>query len=432
MRNSKVVEIEVYIYGDMVGILLLDNDKIYFNYSSEFIAKNIQISPIKLDINNTSEIYTNNDSKIYQGMPGIFFDSLPDKFGMSFIDRYFESKGYSVKDITLLDRLSFIGDRGMGAIEYKPKQEKEVLEQLDEVLIAKDIFENMQNILSNKKNGFLVKELMEIIYGASPLGGGRPKLLISFNHDKQEIRTNDKVLHKEFVRSIIKFDETYYKNESIELTKFEYVYMNMAKSCGIDIPKIILHKELGLFHLILKRFDRDKNDNKIHIATASALLHKDIHIPKVLSYEELFLLTNRICKKHSSIEQLFKRMVFNTLSFNVDDHAKNFSFMMDKKGDWDLTPAYDVTYSYGLVKEHMTTINGKGKDFQVQDYLDIAKKNLIKDEKAIKIIQQILSVLDTLENRAKEIGISDANLNECLSNVNPQLNIIKNEIRYHL
>lgn len=429
MKNSKIVEIEAYIYGDMIGILLLDNDKIYFSYSLEFIAKNIQISPIKLDINNTSKIYTNTDSKIYQGMPGIFFDSLPDKFGMSFIDRYFESKGYSVRDITLLDRLSFIGDRGMGAIWYKPKQEQEVLEQLDEVLIAKDIFENMQDILSNKKDTFLVKELMEILYFASPLGGGRPKLLISFNEATKEIRANSKTLFDGFVRSIIKFDEVYYKNESIEFTKFEYLYMSMAKSCGIDIPKIILYKELGQNHLIIERFDRDKNDDKIHIATASALLHKDISIPKVLSYEELFLLTNQICKKHSCVEQLFRRMVFNALSFNVDDHAKNFSFMMDKKGDWDLTPAYDVTYSYGLVKEHLTTINGKGKDFQLQDFLIIAKKNLIEDKKAINIIKQILSVLDDLKNRAKDIGISDENINGCLSNVSSQLEMIKLAIK---
>ncbi len=428
MKNREVLEIEAYIYGHLIGILLLDNDKIYFSYSLEFKAKDIQISPIKLNINNTNEIYTNNDSKIYQGMAGVFFDSLPDKFGMSFIDRYFESKGYSVKDITLLDRLSFIGDRGMGAIEYKPKQEQEILVQFDEVLIAKDIFENMQDILSNKKDSFLVKELMEILYSASPLGGGRPKLLISFNKSTNEIRRNDKNLQKGFTRSIIKFDEVYYENESIELTMFEYLYLNMAKNCGINIPKTVLYKELGLSHLIVERFDRDKNDDKKHIATASALLHKDINIPKVLSYEELFLLTNQICKKHSSIEQLFRRMVFNTLSFNVDDHAKNFSFMMDQKGNWELTPAYDVTYSYGLVKEHLTTINGKGKDFNLQDYQDIAKKNLIKDEKAVKIIKQILSILDTLENRAKEIGISDANLDECLSNLNPQLNMIKNEI----
>jgi serine/threonine-protein kinase HipA len=343
---------------------------------------------------------------------------------MSFIDRYFESKGYSVKDITLLDRLSFIGDRGMGAIEYRPKEGENVLKVQQNVLVAKNIFENMQDIFSKKQESYLVEELMEVLYGASPLGGGRPKLLISFNEMTKQIRTNDKTLQQGFVRSIIKFDEAYYENESIEFTKFEYLYMNMAKDCGIDISKIFLLEELGLHHLIVKRFDRDENDQKIHIATASALLHKDINIPKVMSYEELFILTNRICKKQSSVEQLFKRMVFNTLSFNVDDHAKNFSFMMGKEGNWELTPAYDMTYSYGMVKEHLTTLGGKGRDFALADYLAIAQKNLIAKERAIAMINQVVAVMETLEKRAEVIGISLENMRGCLENVNLQLNLI--------
>ncbi len=420
MRSS-AFEVEAYIYGMRIGTLLLHNERVYFSYDVDFISKGIQISPIKLDIYKTPEVYTNNDSSIYRGMAGVFFDSLPDTFGMSFVDRYFESKGYSVKDITLLDRLSFIGDRGMGAIEYRPKEEERFLASEHNVLIAKEIYENMQDILSKKKESFLVEELMAVLYGASPLGGGRPKLLISFNEDSKEIRSNDKELHQGFQRSIIKFDEAYYENESIELTKFEYLYMSMAKLSGIEIPKIFLLEEQGLHHLIVKRFDRDENDQKIHIATASALLHKDINIPKVISYEELFALTNRICKKQSSIEELFRRMVFNTLSFNVDDHAKNFSFMMDREGNWDLTPAYDITYSYGLVKEHLTTLNGKGKDFELSDYLALAKKNLISEERAVEIIMQVAAVLKKLENRAKIIGLSAENLNGCLENVNGQL-----------
>ena len=426
--NNRILEVEAYIYDEKIGTLLLHEDRVYFNYDLEFIAKEIQISPIKLNIYNTPEIYTNNDSPIYRGMAGVFFDSLPDKFGMSFIDRYFESKGYAVKDITLLDRLSFIGDRGMGAIEYRPKEEESILNVQKNLLVAKELFENMQDVFSKKKESYLVEELMEVLYGASPLGGGRPKLLISFNERTKEIRTNDKVLHQGFERSIIKFDEAYYENESIELTKFEYLYMNMAKACGIEIPKIFLLEELGLHHLIIKRFDRDKNDSKIHISTASALLHKDISIPKVISYEELFSLTNKICKKQSSVEELFKRMVFNTLSFNVDDHAKNFSFMMDKEGNWELTPAYDVTYSYGMVKEHLTTINGKGRDFILADYLDIAKKNLISKERAMEMVRQIVAIMETLKERAEVIGLSSDNISECLGNVNVQLTLIKEEL----
>lgn len=417
MKHETLLEIEAFVYGKKIGTLILHEGNIYFSYDGKFREQNLEISPLKLPLKKREELYTNTDQKMYQGMPGIFFDSLPDSFGMSFIDRYFESKGYVVDEISLLRRLSFIGERGMGAIEYQPKVTRLSEEAFSKTLVAKEVHENMQEILANKKGVYLVDELMEVLYSASPLGGGRPKILISFNKDSQQIRTNDRLLHRGFSRSIIKFDEAYYGNESIELTKFEYLYMNMAKACGIDIPNIFLLEEQGLHHLIVERFDRDKHDEKIHIATASALLHKDIAVPKCISYEELFTLTAKICKKQASIEQLFRRMVFNTLAFNVDDHAKNFSFMMDKEGNWELTPAYDMTYSYGLVKEHLTSLGGKGKDFVLEDYLNLAKRNLMKTSKALEIINEVVEVLKSLESRALKIGISSEALEACWGNV---------------
>lgn len=429
MKHSEIIELEVYLYGDKVGILLLDNDgRIYFSYSSEFKTKGIQISPIKLHTDKTDSLYTNNDDKIYQGIPAIFFDSLPDKYGMGFIDRHFEAQGFKTHEITLLHRLSFIGDRGMGAIEYRPKEEDVSVKSLEDTLIIKEMYENVKNILMNKKEAYSIEALMDIIPQASPLGGARPKLLITYNKETREVKANSEVLHSGFKRYIIKFDEVYYENESIELTKFEYLYMGMAKECGINIANITLYADAGLHHLIIERFDRDKYDNKKHIATASALLHKDISVPLSVSYEELFALTNIICKKQSSVEELFRRMVFNTLSFNVDDHAKNFSFMMGKNGEWDTTPAYDITYSYGEVKEHLCTIKGKRGNFILQDYLDMAEKNLIKKDEAIKIIKQTVSVLEGLEQRAKIIGISKDAVEECVSNISTQLLKIRGDL----
>ncbi len=422
MKHSEIIELEVYLYEDKVGTLLLDNDgRIYFSYSPEFKEKGIQISPIKLHTDKIDDLYTNNDDKVYQGMPAIFFDSLPDKYGMGFIDRHFESQGFRVHEITLLHRLSFIGDRGMGAVEYRPKEEDVLAKHFGDTLIIKKMYENVKNILMNNTEAYSIEALMDIIPQASPLGGARPKLLITYNRETKEVRANSEVLHSGFTRHIIKFDEVYYENESIELTKFEYLYMEMAKECSMNIPNIILYKDAGLHHLIIERFDRNKHDSKKHIATASALLHKDISVPLAVSYEELFKLTNIICNKQSSVKELFRRMVFNTLSFNVDDHAKNFSFMMDRNGEWDLTPAYDITYSYGMVKEHLCAIKGKRKDFILQDYLDIAEKNLIKKNEAIKVIEQIVSVLEGLEQRAKVISISKDAIKECVSNISPQL-----------
>ena len=421
--SSAVQELEAFIYGYKIGTLVLHEQKIYFAYEEHFKREKLEISPLKLHTEKVDGLYSNNDAKIYQGLSGIFFDSLPDKFGDSFIDRYFESKGKNIREITLLDRLSFIGNRGMGAIEYRPKEE-DSLKRFSDVLVAKEAHLSLQNMLTSNKEFYRVDELMEILYGASPLGGGRPKMLVTFNEQTKQIRTNDQTLHEGFKRAIIKFDEVYYENESIGLTKLEYLYMNMAKDCQIEVAKTFLLEEQGQHHLIVERFDRDSQDEKIHMATASALLHKEISVPKVMSYEELLSLTTKLCKSHESVEEMFRRMVFNTLLFNVDDHAKNFSFLMNKKGEWSLSPAYDLTYSYGMVKEHLTTLQGKSKAFELKDYLALAKRYLIKKSRAIEMVNEIVKVIKELPKRAKELKIEEEILDECIKNVMAQVEMI--------
>ncbi len=417
-------EIDAYIYNKKIGTLILHEGTIYFEYDKKFTKLDLEISPLKLNTKQITSLYTNLDNKyLYGGMPGVFFDSLPDKYGMAFIDRYFESKGLKINDISLLHKLAFIGDRGMGAIEYKPK-EHEKSNDIQNIMAVKDAYEDMKKILGSDDEIHSIASLMNIIDSASPVGGGRPKMLITYNEKENQIKFNNTKLDNGYKRAIIKFDEAYYKNESLNFTKLEYLYMKIAEECDITIPKIALYRENKMNHLIVERFDRDEHDNKIHICTASGLMHKDISIPKVISYEELFTFTFKLCNKQSTLEKLFKLMVFNALSFNFDDHAKNFSFIMDYKGDWDLTPAYDITYSKGLVTEHITTINGKGKDFVLEDFLSIATSNLIKKSTAMGIITKIADKLSAFETRAKNIGIDLKLINECKKDIDSQLKLI--------
>ncbi|MEA2100441.1 MAG: type II toxin-antitoxin system HipA family toxin [Campylobacterota bacterium] len=423
MKNL-INEIDAYIYDKKIGTIIYHEGIIYFEYNKEFKQLNIEISPFKLNTKKIVGLYTNSDNTyLYRGMAGVFHDSLPDKYGMAFIDRYFEGKGLRVSDITLLHKLAFIGDRGMGAISYKPKEHQESAD-IQTIMAAKDAYENMKQILSSKGELDSIDKLMNIIDSVSPIGGGRPKMLINYNKDSNKIMFNNKKLNSGYKRAIIKFDEIYYENESMDFTKIEYLYMSMAKECGINIPKIVLYKEDSMHHLIIERFDRDKDDNKIHISTASALMHKDISIPKVTSYEELFALTFKICNNQTSLEELFRRMVFNALSFNYDDHAKNFSFIMSRDGEWNLSPAYDITYSKGLAREHITTINGKGKDYILEDFLLIAKKNLIKKSRAVDIIKEISNKMSAFENRANQIGINAELIQECKADIESQLELL--------
>jgi len=189
--------------------------------------------------------------------------------------------------------------------------------------------------------------------------------------------------------------------------------MTMAKNCGINTSTIHLYQNNNETHLILERFDRDNNDNKIHKCSASGLLHKDITVAKVMSYEELFSFTNKICAKQSSIIELYQRMIFNALSLNLDDHAKNFEFIMDRDGNWDLSPAFDITFSKGVIKEHMTTINGKGIDFTIDDFLSVAHTNLISNRDAMKIINMCKKELASFRDIAESIGIEADEIENC-------------------
>lgn len=407
---EKPLEVDAYLYGHKIGTMIMHLGRIYFEYDTAFTSLGLEISPLKLNTKKITGAYTNSDSSdYYYGMCGVFFQSLPDKHGMPFIDRYFERQGVASDKVTLLQKLTFIADRGMGAIEYAPKEHEEIMD-VAIALGAKELREEMRLVLEDDVKSTTVRDFMNIINNASPIGGARPKLLISYNQQTGEIRSNSGALQDGFVRSILKFDESYPNAdgiiESIELTRLEHLHMSLAKECGITIPAMTLIEENGEHHLIFQRYDRDKNDQKIHVCSAAGLMHKNIRVAQVMSYEELLKLTNLITKSQSDVEEMFARMVFNALSFNVDDHAKNFEFMMDRTGQWRLAPAYDVTYSKGVVKEHLTSINGKSSDFSIDDFLIIAKKNLIPKKKAEEIIEIAASVLSNYEKRALEAGIS--------------------------
>jgi len=428
MKNEDLLEVEAFLYGMKIGTLIMYENRVYFDYDDVFRSKNINISPLKLNIRNHSKGYTNKDSlDVYQGLAGVFYDTLPDKHGMPFIYRYFENKGFTKDEVTLLHKLIFIADRGMGAIEYKPKEHQDSID-ISRTVSVKDMRQNMISVLEKEGTNYSIDMLMNIIDSASPIGGARPKMLITYNSNLRKIKYNNKQLDEKFSRAIIKFDEVYpnkeENDESLEFTKMEYLYLTLAKECGIDIPNIYLHEEDGQHHLIIERYDRDENDNKIHICSASGLMHKDISVAKVMSYEELFRFTNIVCTKQSAIKELFKRMVFNALSFNLDDHAKNFEFMMNRSGDWNLAPAYDMTYSKGSLQEHLSSINGKGKDFLIDDFLKVAKENLIQKKEALKIIHTITAKLSEFEQRAKELNISNDSIKECSDDIHKQAVLI--------
>lgn len=310
----------------------------------------------------------------------------------------------------------------MGAIEYLPKEDDTAVTS-DIAINAKEAYEEMKQGIQNDDSS--IESLMNIRQSVSPIGGGRPKMLVQYNYDTKEIRLNKKKLHKGYKRAIIKFDEIYEGVGSIGLTKLEYIFMSMAKEIGINTSEFQLINEGDAKHLLVKRFDRDDNDEKIHMCTAAGLMHLDISILKATSYEYLFILTRNVCKSFEDIEELFKRMVLNILCLNFDDHAKNFAYLMDKNGKWSLSPAYDITYSKGLMKSHTTTVCGKDSNITRNDVLKIAKAQGIKTTSAVKIIDSCIEVVKTFEQKAKDVELDMDLIKECKKNINNQIELLE-------
>lgn len=413
-------EIDAFIYDKKIGTLLEHQGNIYFEYDKEFKLEELEISPIKLPVKDG--LYTNGDYKfLYQGMPGVFFDSLPDKHGMAFIDRYFERQGLKTHEITLLHKLGFIGDRGMGAIEYLPKEHDENVLEAD-VINAKETYEKIKKDLDDGNS--TIENLMNMLDSVSPVGGSRPKMLVQYDKKDKKIKINTKEKEEGCIRSIIKFDEVYEGVGSIGLTKIEYIMMSMAKEVGINTAKFELIEENNQHHLLVERFDRTDNDKKVHMCTASGLMHIDISIAQVTTYENLLTLTKIICKSQKDVEELFRRMVFNVLVFNFDDHAKNFAFLMDRCGKWTLSPAYDITYSKGLAKQHITTIAGKALETTRDDILRIAKSHSIKPAIANQIIDDCIEIAATFAGRAVSLNLNDEDITEYKNDIDSQIKLL--------
>ena len=416
-------EISAYIYGKKIGTMIEHDGTVYFEYNKEFKLEGLEISPIKLHTTKTKDAYTNTDqTTLYHGMSGVFFDSLPDKHGMPFIDRYFEKQGLRPFEVTLLHKLAFIGDRGMGAIEYLPKEEDGAVAP-DVAINAKEVYEEMKQGLERDDSS--IETLMNIRESVSPVGGGRPKMLVQYNYNTQEIRLNKKELHDGHSRAIIKFDEIYEYMGSIGLTKLEYIFMTMAKEIGINTAEFQLINEGESNHLLIKRFDRNENDEKVHMCTASGLMHIDISIIKATSYEHLFMLTRNVCKSQEDVVELFKRMILNILAFNFDDHAKNFAYLMDRNGKWSLSPAYDITYSKGEIKSHTTTVGGKDLNITRADVLKIAKAQSIKPTIAAKIIDDCIEVSKTFKEKAIKIELDKDTIEDCKKDIDTQIELLR-------
>ncbi len=406
--------VEVKLYGQTLGAAEWNNKKSVsvFQYS-EKIINTFEPSPILMP---TAErnFETSRDHINFHNLPYLLSDSMPDDFGNVMMKEWLKQKGLSIDAINPIDRLTYVGKRGMGALEYIPVNHRE--NDNNSVDIS-EIYNVAKSVLKSKTEitfPDLDKDsLTEILRIGTSVGGARAKALIAIKRDTnkniEEIRPGDIMQPKGYSYWILKIDGVNEQSlgEGKGMGKLEFAYYKLAKQAGIEIAESALYEENNRFHFLTKRFDRTDDCGKIHMQTFGALAGIDYKIQKASSYETLFRVMKRLQLPYKQFEQQYRRMLFNVVARNHDDHVKNFSFLMNKEGNWQISPAYDICFSYSpggtWTNVHQSSINGKYDNFTKYDLFDFAKKYGIK--KSSLILEEVVSAVNQWPQVAAEIDI---------------------------
>lgn len=415
---------EVKIWGTLVGAVRWDANRqlASFQYDKNFLKGSHDLSPIKMPIKNGERIYSfpelrkpkNEEVSTFKGLPGLLADSLPDKYGNQLINIWLAQEGRPPNSMNPVEQLCFIGSRGMGALEFEPPKLKASNQTF--AIEIKNLVEVAQKLLSNREKIQVnihedeLKAMSEILTVGTSAGGARPKAVIAFNEKTGAVRSGQTKAPKDFEHWLIKLDgvSDAQFGASHGFGRVEYAYYLMAKDCKIDMMDCQLFEENERAHFMTKRFDREGSNNKHHIQTLCGIQHFDYNNLQGYSYEQLFQ-TMRILKlNYPDAKQMFRRMVFNVMATNYDDHTKNFSFRLKQNGNWQLSPAYDVCYSYDpnnvWVNQHSLSINGKHKEITTADLMKIADNNNIK--KAKYIIEEIKTVVSNWKHYSINAKVS--------------------------
>ena len=424
---KKINVATVKIWDKAVGAVAWDDIGFAnFEYEKNFVKSKLEIAPLQMPlVENKIYNFPSLNKATYRGLPGLLADSLPDAFGNKIIDAWLAREGRSKDDFSSIERLCYTGHRGMGALEFEPiilkkkKVESVPIEISAMVKLANDILSSREKLNvelreDEKKNKDALEEIINV---GTSAGGARPKAIIAYNPDNGEVRSGQLSAPEGFEYWLLKFDGVSKKslglNDPLGFGKIEYTYYLMAKKAGIIISDCKLFKENGRAHFMTKRFDR-LNGEKVHMQTLCAIAHFDYNDPGTYSYEQAFQIIRKLSLSHQHSIQLFRRMVFNVIARNQDDHTKNISFLMRQTGEWELSPAYDVTFSHDLKNKwlmaHQMTLGGKQDDFKMDDFEKIAKAENIKNWK--EIVEEIKEAVSLWRQLAKSNEVEQSKIDE--------------------
>ncbi len=408
----------VYIWNKRVGAISWDPDVGLgtFQYDKNFLRSGLELSPVLMPLNQGERLFSfpeNRNNSTFKGLPGLLADILPDKYGNVLINTWLQRQGRPANSLNPVETLCFIGQRGMGALEFEPAlpilRNTSAKIELDNLIgIAEEILSGRRNFTANITEEE-EKALFEILKIGSSAGGARAKAFIAYNEKTGELRSGQTNAPKGFEHWLIKFDGVSDSQfgASSGYGRVEMAYHNMAVAAGIQMTECKLLEENGRAHFMTKRFDREYGKEKIHVQTFCAMRHYDFNEINAYSYEGLFETMRMLGLSYPEARELYRRMVFNVMARNCDDHTKNFAFLMQNSGEWSLSPAYDICHAYrpgsNWVSQHALSINGKRSNITREDLLQVGRSMNIKN--AENIISKIAEVVSDWKSYADAVRV---------------------------
>jgi len=412
---------QVKLWGKPIGAVSWDDGAglAYFEYEPDFVQSGIEVAPLTMPLSRQIYSFPALPRETFHGLPGLLSDSLPDDFGNALINVWLANQGRSPESFNPVERLCYTGVRGMGALEYQPSQgpftgTSESVDVSALVELASKILTKRNTLQGSFAAEFREDALLDILRVGTSAGGARAKAIIGWNQNTNEVRSGQVKAGKGFSYWLLKFDGVS-GNKDKELEDpagyglIEYAYYHMAKKANIDMEESRLLKESGRSHFMTKRFDRTDSGQKNHMQSFCAMEHYDFKKAGAHSYEQALRTIRKLGMPMETIEEQFRRMAFNIIGRNQDDHVKNIAYLMDKSGNWSLSPAFDMTYSYNpqgdWTSRHQMSLNGKRDDFTIDDFKACAKNASMKRGRAEEIIEQVQSAVSQWKYFAEESAV---------------------------
>jgi serine/threonine-protein kinase HipA len=419
--GRRIVIAEVRLWGRRIGAVSwrADLDCAAFQYEPAFVRSGIEVAPLTLPLADPVYLFPELPRRSFHGLPGLLADSLPDRFGNALIDQWLATQGRTPESFGAIERLCYLGARGMGALEFAPmagpRARKSHPIRIDALVqLASDILADRQGMHGSFASPARQRTLQDILQVGTSAGGARAKAVIAWNPTTNEVRSGQVPADPGFSHWLLKFDGVA-GNRDRELEDprgfgaVEYAYALMAQAAGIRMSECRLLEENGRRHFMTRRFDRGDDGSKRHMQSLAALAHFDYNHAGAYSYEQALQVMRRLDLPMASVEEQFRRMLFNIVARNQDDHVKNIAFLMDKTGTWSLAPAFDLTYSYNpsgaWTAQHQMTVNGRRDGFSLEDLRAVARVAGLRRGAEQGMLEQVTAAVRRWADFAERAGV---------------------------